>query len=461
MTRISRQGVLSPTSLWRVAVLFGVTVGLVGIGWVAVRVRPELILIAVLVPLLGLLALSRLEYGVVGILITAAFVRFTLPTGTQSRIVASLLVTVLFVGVWVASMLVAGKRQYLRRSTVNVPLLGFVLATIVSYGWSNAFRDLLVAVWKTWPFVQLGGLAMMILLPGAFLFTANVLTKERWLKILCGLMISVAGIALGGDLLGIDLSFINVGGLFSLCFVSLAYAQALFNRKLPLWLRLALLGLTGGWLYIYFVRRITWLSGWLPALFAVAVITLLRSKRLFLILVLLGVLYVGLNWNYYWGTVVAAEKVESGSSRLEAWAQNWRVTGKHLLFGTGPAGYAVYYMSYYPGEAMATHSNYVDLLSQTGIVGLFFCLWFFAALGWTGLKLCRRLRGAGDFAHGFAVASLGLCIGCVVAMGLGDWMFPFVYTQTIEGFDYAVYSWVLLGGMVALESIRQQRDEVV
>jgi hypothetical protein len=41
-------------------------------------------------------------------------------------------------------------------------------------------------------------------------------------------------------------------------------------------------------------------------------------------------------------------------------------------------------------------------------------------------------------------------------MGLGDWMFPFVYTQTIAGFDYAVYSWVLLGAMVALSSIYQE-----
>ncbi len=38
-------------------------------------------------------------------------------------------------------------------------------------------------------------------------------------------------------------------------------------------------------------------------------------------------------------------------------------------------------------------------------------------------------------------------------MGLGDWLFPFVYTQTIAGFDYAVYSWVLLGGIVTLSNI--------
>ena len=48
---------------------------------------------------------------------------------------------------------------------------------------------------------------------------------------------------------------------------------------------------------------------------------------------------------------------------------------------------------------------------------------------------------------------LGGWVGCTLAMGLGDWLFPFVYTQTIAGFDYAVYSWVLLSGIVVLNNI--------
>jgi hypothetical protein len=107
---------------------------------------------------------------------------------------------------------------------------------------------------------------------------------------------------------------------------------------------------------------------------------------------------------------------------------------------------------------MATHSNYIDILSQTGVVGLFFCLWFLGALAWMGYQLHLRLRGHADFSEGLASATLAGCIGCVVSMALGDWMFPFVYTQTIAGFDYAVYSWVLLGAMVALSSIYPKRS---
>jgi hypothetical protein len=451
---IRRKIPVSDSNLLRLTILAGLMVGLVGIGFVTRRVSPELVLIAMVAPSVVLLTLvSRLEYSVLAIILTAGFVRFSLGTGTESRIVASLLVTALFIALWIVQMLVRDKKLYLKPSRTNMPLLAFVLTAVVSYGWSNAFRDPLVVVWDTWPLVQLGGLAVMILLPGAFLLTANVISEIRWLKLLCWSMIFIGALALVDYYLPVRMSFLNTGGLFSLWFVSLSYAQALFNKKLSFWLRLILLGLMLIWMHVYFVSRVTWLSGWLPPIAAIAITSLLRSKRLFLILVVLIAIYVGLNWDYYAGTVLAAESEESGRTRLNAWEHNWQVTGKHFLFGTGPAGYAAYYMSYFPSEAVATHSNYIDTLSQTGIVGLFFYLWFFGALGWTGYRLCTRLKGTRNFSEGLANAALAGWAGCIVAMGLGDWMLPFVYTQSIAGFDFAVYSWVLLGGVVALSNI--------
>ncbi len=454
MIRAVRQRIpISNTVLLRLSVLAGLMVGLLGVGVLTPRVSPELVLIAVAAPLVVLLALSRLEYGVLAIILTAAFVRFSLPTGTASRIVASLLVTAIFIVFRLTKMLVVDKSLRLKPSRVNLPLLGFIATGVVAYLWSNVFRDPLVVVWSSWPFVQLGALAVMTFLPGAFLLIANSISEVRWLKLLCWLIVLIGVLSLAVYFLRIQLSFLNTGGLFSLWFVSLAYSQALFNRKLPLWLRLVLLGLVLVWLYVYFIVRITWLSGWLPPLAAMAMISLLKSKRLFPIFVILMAIYVGLNWGYYTGTILPAETEGSGVTRLAAWEHNLRLTSKHLLFGMGPAGYAAYYMSYSPGEGMATHSNYLDILSQTGVVGLFFCLWFFGALGWTGYKLCLRLKGTGNFSEGLANGTLAGWVGCIVAMGLGDWLFPFVYTQTIAGFDYAVYSWVLLGGIVTLSNI--------
>lgn len=451
MIRAMRQRIpLSDSTLLRLVLLLSLAIGLLGIGLVTPRVSPELVLIAVAAPPVLLLALGQLEYGVLAIVLTAAFVRFSLSTGTASRVVASLLVTCVFLVLWMARAFVVDKRLRLKPSSTNVPLLAFVLTVFISYVWGNAFRDPLVVVKGSWTIVQLGGLAVMVLLPGAFLLTANTISELRWLKLLCGLFIFVGVLALVDKFLPIRFSFLNTGGLFSLWFVSLTYAQALFNRKMPFLVRLALLGLVGVWMYVYFAKQVTWLAGWLPSFVALVTISLIKSRRLFLLLLLLVAVYVGLKWNYYTGTVIAAESDESGDTRLAAWKQNWVVTKEHLLFGTGPAGYAAYYMSYFPTHAMATHSNYIDIVSQTGIVGLFSCVWFFGALAWEGFRLCMRLNGAGDFSAGLANGALAGCVGCILAMAIGDWLFPFVYTQTIAGFDYAVYSWVLLGTIVAL-----------
>ncbi len=444
---------LSRSSIVRLSVGAVLGVGWLAIGFLVTRISPELILISMAALPVVILVFNQPEWAVLAILVTAAFVRFSIGTGTQSRIVASLLATAAFTGLWLVRMLVLDRRLHLKRASTNLPLLALVLVACVSLFWSNAFRDPLVYVSSTWPLVQLGGLAVTVLLPGAFFLTANSISEVRWLKILWGLFLSVGVLALVSYFLRVRLSFLNTGGLFSLWFVVTTYAQALFNKKLPLWLRLVLLGLVGAWVYVYFVRWISWLTGWLPSLAGLSVVSLLKSRRLFLVVVLLIALYVGLNWSYYGGSVFAAEREESGVTRLAAWQQNWRVTGKHLLFGTGPAGYAAYYMSYFPTEAMATHNNYLDILSQFGLAGLLLCLWFLATLGWTGYRLSRRLKGRADFSEGLANGALAGWAGSVLAMALGDWMFPFVYTQTIAGFDYAVYSWIFLASIVILDNI--------
>ena len=446
---VRRRLQISPAMWLRMLIVGGVLAGLLVVGVAAPRFPVDFMLVGI-----GMMAVlllpHRIEWGVVGILVTAAFVRFEISTGTQSPIVASLMVSAMVLGLWLAERFVIRRDLQFAPAPTNVPLFGFVAAALISYVWSNAFRDILVRVWDTWPLVQLGALTVIVLLPGVYLLASNVLQNVRWLAILTGLVIAVGTLALARDVLNIGLPFLQVEGLFSMWFVAFTVSQAFFNEDLPDTVRLGLLGVASVWLYMYAIRRVTWLSGWLPAMVVVMILTFVRSKWLFLILVVALLLYFGLNFSYYRDVVFAAEYRISGQTRLAAWLQNFEVTGKHLLFGTGPAGYAVYYMTYFPREAMASHSNYIDVLAQMGVVGLAFSLWFFAALGWMGWKLWGRLRERRDFHEAFAVAGLAGWAGSVVAMAFGDWLFPFAYTQGIAGYDHAVYTWLLLGATAAL-----------
>lgn len=453
--RIIRRLPFSPVVLYRIAIILGLLAIEVALGRMMVKFeKPEFIVAACVMPVTVFLLyqLGRIEYGVLAIVFTAAVVRFTLPTGTQSRLVMSLLVTAVFIVIWIARMLVIERRVYLLPSSVNVPLLGYVVTCIVSLVWSNAFRDVLVVVWSTWPFVQMGGLAVMILLPGALLLTYNSFKEVKWLHWLVALFLIVGAVSIGGQFAHLPVRFLQVRPLFPTWVICLAYALALFDRRLPGWLRVALLLLAAAWFYQVFVRQFIWLSAWMPTVVAIGVISLFKSKYFLILIILALVVYGILNFAMLQADF-ETERAVSGDTRLDAYIHNWRVTGKHLLFGVGPAGYAVYYMSYFPDEAMATHSTYLDTLSQTGIVGLFFLLWTFFELGRTAWKLVWRLRGGGNFEEAFSVSALAGIAGVIVAMGLGDWIMPFVYTQTIAGFDYAAYTWVLMGAMLSLNHI--------
>ncbi len=452
-TPFGRLALPPQSTLLRVVVLGGLLVADLALGYLAVRLDPQLLLLAVLIPPVALLALRYSEYGLVALLLTAAFVRASLPTGTQSRIVASLVLTAVLVALWIGRAVVLKQPLLPRRSRVIRPIVAIIVISFVSYLWSLAFRDPLVVVWRTWPIVQLGGLGVMLLLPAAFLLTFNNITAVRWVHYLFGAMIAVGICSLAVDYGHLPITFINTRGLFSLWFVALVYGQLLFNRHLRLWQQLALGLVLALWLYRKLMVETYWLAGWFPALVAMGIITFFRSKRVAVLMALVALAVLAWKWGYINDVILARESAESGVTRWAAWQQNWIVTGRHWLFGTGPAGYAAYYMTYFPKAAMATHSNYIDLLSQLGIVGLGAYLWLLGTLGFTGWRLVNRVGGRGDGVAGFACGMLGGYGGVVVAMALGDWLVPFVYTQTITGYDYAVYSWIWLGALAGLETL--------
>jgi O-antigen ligase len=179
-------------------------------------------------------------------------------------------------------------------------------------------------------------------------------------------------------------------------------------------------------------------------------LTLIRSRALFLVgLFFVAPLALGFGGRLY--EAVFQSQIDEGSdSRLEIWAQAWDLLSQYPLLGTGPAGYAAYYMTLYAGSgsSLSTHSNYIDVAAQTGIAGSLAFIWLLVALGVVGFRACRRWRDG--FEGGFVHATVAAFAGVVLAMALGDWLIPFVYNQGIEGFRYTVHSWVFLGLMAGL-----------
>lgn len=448
--------------LARGAAVLAVPLLALGIGWLATRSNPLWMLLPG-AALLGLVVVVWLipqrAWFPALVLAAAAFITEGLPTGTESRIAISMVLVSGFVGVWVLRFLTVERRFNLAASPVTLPIVLFMLIVVISLFWSNLFRDSIVVTSRNAFIVQTASAVVMAMLPAAVLLVLNGVTERKHWVTLVVIML-VAGVWLLPRQLGWVSGLPgNSNGQFTMWVVVLALGIVLFDKTVPLWARGALALLGVGWLVWALGLAITWLSGWFTSVVALVALVWLRSKKLLAALVVLVALAVALNW----GLVEAqfmAEQEESGYTRLDAWYMNWTVTRDHWLFGTGPAGYAAYYMFYFPTNAMATHNNYIDVVSQLGFTGFGVLLWMFAVFLWRGYKLCVRLRGRGDLVEAVANATLAGTVGCLAAMMLGDWMFPFAYTQTIMGFNYAVYSWTLIGVMMTLDRLYPPEPQV-
>lgn len=60
---------------------------------------------------------------------------------------------------------------------------------------------------------------------------------------------------------------------------------------------------------------------------------------------------------------------DGGSGRLELWGRAWEYFTSHMLFGIGAFNYSEYNMFYY-GDSTEVHNTYLDILSESGLVGI-------------------------------------------------------------------------------------------
>jgi hypothetical protein len=99
-----------------------------------------------------------------------------------------------------------------------------------------------------------------------------------------------------------------------------------------------------------------------------------------------------------------------------------------------------------------SHNNYVDILAQTGVVGLVCFVWFIWEAGRLNWRLRERVPDG--FARAYVLGAWGGLVGTVVAGMLGDWVLPFFYNIGLNGFRSSMLAWLFLGGLVSLEQMR-------
>jgi O-antigen ligase len=373
-------------------------------------------------------------------------------TGSGTKATFTFVLLCIWLFIWFFKMIVVERKWDIRHTPANIPILLFIIVTVISLIWSSLYPEPAVRYLldsKLAP--RLMTTMVLIISPLTFLLYGNHLRSMGSIRILTWWFIGIGAVFLVLRLaLGIVPSPLNSRGQFPTWVGVIALSQFLFNRNLPTWLRWALPVILVGWLYIVIDLGIAWLSGWLPLLVGIAVVVFFYSRRLAIMIVVVAASYFLLNFNTYQANF-ARESEESGGTRSEAWQRVFDLTENHYLFGTGPAGYNFYFTIYISGLYQLAHNNYVDIIGQTGYIGFAVWMLLWGAIGITIWRLYRvmPLMKTG-FEKGLTIALVASYFCTLVSMALGDWVTPFPYTQTLQGIDYTIWAWILPGVATAL-----------
>jgi O-antigen ligase len=307
---------------------------------------------------------------------------------------------------------------------------------------------------------QMGGLAIFVSSACAFILAAHRVRNLRMLAFLTWLFLAAAAVCvieravITVPLLETLYRVVANGSMFWLWIVILAFSQGAFNTKLPKPWRAALLGLTGGYMFFAIARNHDWNSGWIPELIAIAGIIWVGSVRAGLVTAAVAAVAVSPKA----AAIADALFYQNAKNQYDVLTRTaaWQILGEIIklnpILGIGFANY-YHYTPLFPilgyNVQFNSHNNYIDILAQTGVAGMFFYLWFFWELAWAAWRL--RKRAAPGFARAYVYGIIGAIPAMFVAAFMGDWVLPFVYNIGMSGFRASVLAWFFMGGLLVVE----------
>jgi hypothetical protein len=448
------------TPLWlRLGAVATVLVGSAVLGW-----RNEGRLGLVFAGLVVAMALIRWAQGGLVLLVASCLLMpFSIGTGTQTSINLSLILLVLIWVLWLADMVI-------QRSThlhLGVPFLpGILLAVVATISFLVGNQSLIFFADMAPLRAQLGGLGIFWLSIAALILIAfrtnSLLTLKRmtWTFLIIGGVYLTCRLLPGFKAIG-DLLFTNQSegnSMFWILMTALAGGQLLFNDQLTTFKRLAFALLLVATLWVAWFQSRAWASGWLPSFTVIAVLIFLKNWRLAVFFGLIAGAGVLLLKPDLVSDLIAGDQY-SINTRWVA----WNILLTQLLkvspwIGLGPANY-YWYTPLYPilgyRVVFNSHNNYVDVVMQTGVIGMACLGWFMAAMSQVGLRLRSLVSREGGFAKGYVNGMLAALAGIAVAMLLADWFIPFVYNIGLQRLHASLLAWIFLGGLVAIDEMPQ------
>jgi O-Antigen ligase len=460
MLRIPRFHLPAPLAM---AIMAAALLGALITPRLAMNQRTGMVIAAAILGLAGILMVIKWRIlGLMALPIVSLMVPFAIGTGSQTGINAAVLWLGMLLGLWLLDM-IARKRQ-IRLSPYRPVIVSLIFGVVVvlAFGFGQlpwfATRSATLSA-------QIGGLLIFLMSIGAFLLVAHQIRTTAELKWMILVFLGVGFVFFTIRLFPITIAkpiidkiFVRqavLGAAFYVWLIAIAASQALYNRELPRVWRIVLVVLVLMFFYVTMkADERSWVSGWLPSLAVLFTVILLGRPKWGVFMVIIGCLILILNTGVITGLFVEGDNTYSTISRLAAWKIMAEIIKVNPIFGLGMANY-YWYTPLFPIMGYKinfnSHNNYIDLIAQTGLVGLFCYLWFMGELSFLGWRM--RLQVPDGFPRAYVIGALGGLVGTLVLAMLGDWVIPFVYNIGMEGFRSSMYPFLFLGGLVALARI--------
>lgn len=413
------------------------------------RFNPALILVALIVIILLAFLIQKPILGFFGVMLGSMFVPFSWQGGFNLSEIG----LAAMLGLWIMEALITRRRFEFIKSRTLLPVLIFIVVSIVSFflgqfSWYPFARNAPIEA-------QFGGLTINILSMGGFLLVAHQVNTLRRLEYLTWIFLFLGSIYMIGRFVELDFidnlfqSGFKAGSLFWIWFTAMLAGQVLANLKFRFSHRLVLGLILLITLYVAVVQTYDWKSGWFPPLVSIAVILAIRYWRVVRYFAIFGLIPF-----YFLITTSVGAEDWSWGTRMDAWIIVLNIALISPILGMGFANY-YWYTPLYKIRGYSvnfnSHSQFVDLVAQTGIVGLACFLWIFIEVGLLGMNLLKKIPEG--FAKGYVYGAIGGLAGTLVAAYLVDWVLPFVYNIGLTGFRASILGWLFMGGLVSIEQI--------
>ncbi len=368
----------------------------------------------------------------------------SVPLSTASEALVGISITKLVFVVLVLSWLLGAKGRLRARET-DIPLWG-ALFVVVCFAASIVSKATLPGLANT---ARLGGYVLLVIISADLLPRPGALKKSLYAILVPSLPFVILGIyqfVTHGTILGLGLhretgdfvvwkGFVQASGVFdhpnvfaTYLLVYLCLATGLGLQAERLRDRLFFFGLASlsfGGLLVTFSR-----SGWVGLMASAGAFVLIYPRFLkaaLVLLLILVLLVLVLPEKQAEGLTkrTRPEMDDSMRARVGAYKSAWRMFVDHPLLGVGLGSFNRRFLEYKAPDArfpknyirgsakgMEAHSTYLQLLAETGILGLaaFFALNFSVAF-----QLVRLLRRHRDgFARGLAIGLAAAFVGLVV-----------------------------------------------